>query len=182
MSQTVYRLKTPGLGPRGFVRGQEAIPTPRAHEVLIRIHAVSLNFRDIAMSRNAFAFPFKSDLIPAGDLAGEVVSTGEAVPEFTAGDRVVSIFDQKTMYGPILTLNDALGGGYDGGLAEYIVLPGLSLFHIPTHLSYEEASCFPIAGVTQRIARAVHPGRAHRQALGTRKRPGCATRPEHRGG
>ncbi|KAI0046943.1 NAD-P-binding protein [Auriscalpium vulgare] len=99
------------------------------------------------MSMNAA--PVKADVIPAGDLAGEVVSAGEAVTDFKKGDRVVSIFDQKHIYGIQTTIiKDSLGGGYDGGLAEYIVLPGLSLLHIPAHLSYDEASCFPIAGVT----------------------------------
>ncbi|KAI0046945.1 NAD-P-binding protein [Auriscalpium vulgare] len=148
MLQTVYRLKNPGQGPRGIVRGQAAIPTPRAHEVLVRIHAVSLNYRDIAIATNAYGVSIKADVIPAGDLAGEVVSAGEAVGDFKKGDRVVSISDQNNIYGNPATVGDSLGWGIDGGLAEYIVLPGLSLLHIPTHLSYEEASCFPTAGVT----------------------------------
>ncbi|KAI0066856.1 NAD-P-binding protein [Artomyces pyxidatus] len=147
--QTVFRVKTIGQGPSGLVKLVESIPSPRAHEVLVRVKAVSLNFRDVAILSNSYGgIPIKDDVVLGGDLAGEVVSVGEAVTEFKKGDRVVTLFDQQNLYGIQRNFKWNLGASIDGTLQEYRALPEVTLLPIPPHLSYEEASCLPIAGVT----------------------------------
>ncbi|THH07345.1 hypothetical protein EW146_g9351 [Bondarzewia mesenterica] len=136
-------------GPSGLSKSdQEVIPVPRAHEVLVRIHAVSLNFRDLVISRGQYGMGTKKDVVPCSDMAGEVVSVGEGVREFKQGDRVVALFDQYHLYGPGESMNGALGAPIDGVLQEYRVFDAVGLLNFPEHLTYEEAACWPCAGVT----------------------------------
>jgi NADPH:quinone reductase-like Zn-dependent oxidoreductase len=62
---------------------------PQRGELLVRVHAVSLNFRDIAMVRDKYPLPHKRGLIPTSDAAGEVLGVGEGVDAFKVGDRVM---------------------------------------------------------------------------------------------
>ena len=97
-SQTVFRLKET-TGPSGLVKLEEPIPTPRAHEVLVRIHAVSLNYRDHVISIGAYPIGTKKDVVPFSDMAGEVVALGEDIRDFKIGDRVTANFDLFHYYG-----------------------------------------------------------------------------------
>ncbi|KZP27895.1 alcohol dehydrogenase superfamily protein [Athelia psychrophila] len=131
-----------------------AIEKPKAGEVLIKVHAVSLNARDIVIvngTANA-AIPIKENLIPTSDLAGEVISIGDGVKDWKQGDRVCGHMTLSDyMYGPIVPANfldTCLGGNIDGVLVEYRTFPARSLVGIPDHLSYEEASTLPCAALT----------------------------------
>lgn len=76
------------------------IPTPPAHEVLVRIHAVSLNYRDFAIVNGAYPLPVKNNVVLGSDMAGEIVALGEEVSGWKAGDRVTAVCDQTHLYGP----------------------------------------------------------------------------------
>lgn len=76
------------------------VPTPLAHEVLVRIHAVSLNFRDHAMVSGRYPATLKEDLVLGSDVAGEVVEVGDKVTGWKVGERISAVFDQGHMYGP----------------------------------------------------------------------------------
>ncbi len=125
-------------------------PVPRAGEVLIRVHAVSLNFRDLLMVRGHYDPKLLLPRIPASDGAGEIVEVGPGVPRLRVGDRVTGLFLQNWREGAPSAAKSkgALGGDIDGMLAEYVVLPedGVALF--PQHLSYVEASTLPCAALT----------------------------------
>jgi len=70
-------------------------PQPSANQVLIRVRATSLNFRDNLVANGAyFGGPMKNDLIPLSDGAGEVVSVGPNVKRFKQGDKVAGTFFQ----------------------------------------------------------------------------------------
>ena len=118
--------------------------------VLIRVHAVSLNYRDLMMVKGQYNPRMAVPRIPCSDGAGEVVAIGEGVGRVRVGDRVCGIFMQRWLDGPLTAERSkaALGGDVDGMLAEYVLLAEDGVVRFPEHLSYEEAATLPCAGVT----------------------------------
>ncbi|KAJ5301581.1 hypothetical protein PENANT_c002G10727 [Penicillium antarcticum] len=116
-------------------------------EVLIRIHAVSLNYRDAAIMHGKYPAGVTEQGIPTSDCAAEVIKIGSEVDDFQIGDRVAPIFDLNNIDG---TEEEKviLGGDVDGVLREYAVFDRNVLFHLPKHLSWEEAACITCAGTT----------------------------------
>ncbi|MFS0861169.1 NAD(P)-dependent alcohol dehydrogenase [Fredinandcohnia sp. 179-A 10B2 NHS] len=114
-------------------------PTPADNEVLVKIHAASLNFGNLVLlkgepylARLAFGLFKPKYPIPGGDIAGEVEAVGKNVTLFQPGDPV---------------FGDLSGSGW-GGFAEYVSVPETSLVMKPYNLSFEEAASVPMAGVT----------------------------------
>ncbi len=128
------------------------IPKPQAKPgtVLIKVHAVSLNYRDLMVVKGLYNPKMVLPRIPCSDGAGEVVAIGEGVTRVKVGDRVCGIFMQRWLDGPPTAekSKDALGGDVDGMLTEYVLLHEQGVVRFPEHLSYEEASTLPCAGVT----------------------------------
>jgi NADPH:quinone reductase-like Zn-dependent oxidoreductase len=117
-------------------------PSAGPGQVLVRMRAASLNFRDLAIvAGKYFRGPVTEDTIPLSDGAGEVTAVGAGVTTFAPGDRVVATFTQGR---PPL----ALGFPLDGALTEYGVFPADGLLRVPQHLSFEEAATLPCAAVT----------------------------------
>ena len=124
-------------------------PVPGPGQVLVRIRAASLNYKDQAVAVGAYiGGPLTRDTIPLSDGAGDVLAVGAGVTSFKPGDRVVATFNQVPPDGSPLGARQALGGPLDGMLAELAVLYEDGLLPIPEGLSYEEAACLPCAGVT----------------------------------
>ena len=125
-------------------------PQPGPGEVLVKVHAVSLNYRDLMMVKGLYNPKMKLPRIPCSDGAGEIEAVGEGVSQWKRGDRVCGIFMQNWLDGPPTSakIKGALGGDIDGMLAEYVVLKETGLVRIPEHLSFEEAATLPCAGVT----------------------------------
>ena len=124
-------------------------PTPGAGQVLVRVRAGSLNYRDqLVVTGTYFTGPNTRDLVPLSDAAGDVAAVGAGVSRVRVGDRVTGCFFQRPVDAapgsPLL----ALGSPLDGTLADYIVLHEDGVVAIPENLSYEEAACLPCAGVT----------------------------------
>ncbi|WP_404789694.1 NAD(P)-dependent alcohol dehydrogenase [Altericista sp. CCNU0014] len=124
-------------------------PTPGFGQVLVRVRAVSLNYRD-AMVVSGLYPGLKLPLIPLSDGAGEVVAIGEGVTRVKVGDRVAGIFFQDWIAGRLTRekIKSAMGGAIDGMLAEYVALNQEGVVHLPEHLSYEEGASLPCAAVT----------------------------------
>jgi NADPH:quinone reductase-like Zn-dependent oxidoreductase len=118
--------------------------------VLIKIHAVSLNYRDLMMVKGFYNPKMALPRIPCSDGAGEIAAIGEGVNRVRVGDRVCGIFMQRWLDGPGTAEKSkaALGGDVDGMLAEYVLLDQDGVVRFPEHLSYEEAATLPCAGVT----------------------------------
>jgi NADPH:quinone reductase-like Zn-dependent oxidoreductase len=118
--------------------------------VLIKVHAVSLNYRDLMMVKGFYNPKMALPRIPCSDGAGEVAAIGEGVDRVRVGDRVCGIFMQRWLDGPPTAEKSkaALGGDVDGMLAEYALLDEDGVVRFPEHLSYEEAATLPCAGVT----------------------------------
>src|ERR1700727_3013371 len=126
----------------------EPVATPGM--VLIRVHAVSLNYRDLLVAKGRYNPKMQLPRILCSDGAGEVVAAGDGVRRVKVGDRVCGIFMQRWLDGPLTAEKSkaALGGDVDGMLAEYVLLSEDGVVRFPEHLSYEEAATLPCAGVT----------------------------------
>src|ERR1700733_10863904 len=118
--------------------------------VLIKVHAVSLNYRDLMMVKGFYNPKMGLPRVPCSDGAGEVVAIGEGVDRVQVGDRVCGIFMQRWLDGRLTAEKSkaALGGDVDGMLSEYVLLHHEGVVRFPEHLSYEEAATLPCAGVT----------------------------------
>jgi NADPH:quinone reductase-like Zn-dependent oxidoreductase len=125
-------------------------PEVGAGEVLIKVKATSLNYRDLMIAKGRYGAPTVAELIPLSDGAGEVVAVGAGVTKWAGGDRVVGSFFTHWKSGQFRAEypNAALGGAASGMLAEYVVLPADGVVRIPSHLSFEEAATLPCAGLT----------------------------------
>jgi NADPH:quinone reductase-like Zn-dependent oxidoreductase len=144
-----YRLEKAAQGYRLALR-ESAVPTPRAHEVLVRVRATSLNRRDLLVLAGQYGGADTSGIIPLSDGAGEVSALGPEVSRFKPGDRVAAIFFQSWLTGKpdARSISTALGGSIDGMLSQYVVLHEDGLVRIPDYLSFEEAATLPCAAVT----------------------------------
>jgi NADPH:quinone reductase-like Zn-dependent oxidoreductase len=139
-----------GFGLENLTLAERPDPRPGPGQVLIRVRAVSLNFRDLLTVQGKYNPKQKLPLIPCSDGAGEVVAVGDGVTRVKPGDRVCGIFAQRWIAGAPNRekLRSTLGGPFDGMLAELVVLHEDGVVLVPPHLTNEEAATLPCAGVT----------------------------------
>ena len=126
-------------------------PRPARGQVLVRMRAASLNYRDLMVSTGQYGRgSAPPNLVPLSDGAGEVVEIGADVTRVQPGDRVAGMFMQSWIGGEISPEDPAssLGGAIDGVLSEYMLFDQHGLVHLPAHLSFEEGATLPCAGVT----------------------------------
>ena len=127
----------------------EPVPNPSRYEVLVRVHAASLNSRDQAILSSPNGAGSKKNGIPLSDGAGEVVAVGEDVTRVKVGDRVAANCSVHWIGGPFIPeyASGIVGFALDGMLAEYVVLHENAFVHLPAYLSYIEAASLPCAAV-----------------------------------
>lgn len=144
-----YRIQSYS-GVDGLARVELPDPKPAAGQVLVRIHAASLNYRDLLVVQGRYGGRRRPHLIPLSDGAGEVIGVGDGVTRVTVGDRVAGNFFQTWLAGGITQshMKEDLGGGIDGMLAEYVALSAEGVVRLPPHLSYEEGATLPCAALT----------------------------------
>ncbi|MCW9032797.1 MAG: NAD(P)-dependent alcohol dehydrogenase [Rhodospirillales bacterium] len=125
-------------------------PKPGHGEVLIKVMASSLNYRDLITIDGAYGPAVKAPIIPSPDGAGEVVEVGEGVSGLTVGDRVATMFFQTWQDGPPSQekQSGALGAPLDGTMTEMMVLPEKGVVKIPDYMTYLEAATLPCAALT----------------------------------
>ena len=123
-------------------------PVPAAGEVLVRIDAVALNYRDLQVIDGVR--PLTLPLVPLSDAAGEVVALGEGVTSFAVGERVMPTFIQGWTAGPHPQIDPlpTLGAPLPGVCRPYAAFPEADLVRVPAHLSAEEAATLPCAAVS----------------------------------
>ena len=119
-------------------------------EVLVRMTAASLNYRDLGILRGGYARNDRNPVIPLSDGAGVVEAIGDGVSAFAVGDRVHGLFVQGWQDGPPTdaALRTSLGGSIDGVLRERMTFPETGLLPTPENWTDEEAACIPCAAVT----------------------------------
>ena len=140
---------TRGAGIGGLALSLHARSDPGPGEVRVRMHAVSLNHRDLMIAKG-LSGPLGRALVPASDGAGEVVAVGAGVNGLRVGDRVISSFYPDWVTGPATDarLAAALGGSSDGVLADEVLLPETAWVPLPPGFDYLEAATLTCAGVT----------------------------------
>ncbi|KAI0855178.1 hypothetical protein F4860DRAFT_507656 [Xylaria cubensis] len=135
------------------------VPEPselKEGEVLVKIHSVSLNFRDTEVCMGLYnhhkSLDQGSEIVPTSDCCGTVVKLGPGASDsgLKEGDRVASIFNQTHLTGQIVAkdFGSGLGLPLNGCLAQYRVFPAYGLIKVPQYLTDDEVACLPIATVT----------------------------------
>jgi len=144
-----YQIISDG-GVDALALNEREPPKPGPREVLVKVSASSINYRDLTTIENPVPRGIPYPRIPNSDGAGEVVETGPQVTRFKSGDRVCGIFFQDWIDGDITArdMQSALGGTLDGMLAEYRVLHEDGLVATPDHLADTEAATLPCAALT----------------------------------
>lgn len=114
-------------------------PLPLENEVLVKVHAASLNFGNLVLlkgkpflARFAFGLLRPKYAIPGGDIAGVVEAVGKNVKQFQPGDEV---------------FGDLSSSGW-GGFAEYVSVQEFAIALKPTNISFEQAAASPMGSVT----------------------------------
>jgi NADPH:quinone reductase-like Zn-dependent oxidoreductase len=145
-----YQLPKGGAGIDALAVVDRPVPKPQYRQVLVKVAACSLNYRDLGITRGTYRMPVRENVVPLSDGAGEVIEVGPGVTRVKTGDKVAGCFFQRWVGGePSPTLQaSALGGALDGMLAEFAVLEEDGVVKIPAHLSLEEGATLPCAGVT----------------------------------
>ena len=144
----LWQISSFGIDSLEFV--ERPTPSPEAGQVLVKVRAISFNYRDLMVVKGQYNPKMKLPRVPCSDGAGEVVAVGDGVTAWRVGDRVAGIFMQNWLDGPPTAQKSraALGGDVDGMLSEYVVLKETGLVSIPEHLSFQEAATLPCAAVT----------------------------------
>jgi NADPH:quinone reductase-like Zn-dependent oxidoreductase len=137
---------TPGKPKLKLV--EDPLPLPLAPTaVLIKVHAVALNYRDANIANGGNPWPILPHGILCNDAAGEVLAIGNKVDTFKIGDRVGPIIDTQNISGRE-TKRSWLAADEDGVMADHIVFDESVLCKLPEYLSWNEAAIIPCAGVT----------------------------------
>jgi NADPH:quinone reductase-like Zn-dependent oxidoreductase len=139
----VYRPESGNL-----VQREEPVPEPQRGEVLVRVRATSLNYRDLLILDGDHFTNGPGNLVPVSDAAGEVVAVGDGVTRFAAGDRVLNAFHSNWIAGRLPGNLVGYGNGQDGWLTEYRAVGEHALVALPDSLSYEQGATLPCAAVT----------------------------------
>ncbi len=144
-------IGSPGQGVEAWKLEHREVPTPGPGQVLVRMRAASVNYRDLMIAKGFYGGPPKPGLVVLSDGAGEVAALGPDVEGRTVGERVASSYYPTWKAGPYHPELEAssLGIGHsDGVLAEYALLPAHGVVRIPDSLSFEAAATLPCAAVT----------------------------------
>lgn len=161
MSKLMQRWQIQQFGQQHLERVEVPVPTPGPGQILVKVAAVALNYRDKMMLENGMGGPLAWPFTPGSDLAGRVVETGAGVSRFQAGDRVISTFFNGWIDGEMPAGTTSLGGGNQPGvLAQYVLLHEDSAVAAPQSLDDLQASTLPCAGLTAwfALAEADHTG------------------------
>lgn len=149
--QTMRAIEARDFSIDALQLAQRPVPSPRRGEILVRVKAASLNYRDLAILVQKYLPTLPLPYVPASDACGEVVEIGEEVTRFKVGDRVCPHYTQGWHDGlPTLEQRTqrTLGAPLTGVLQEYVVVPAEDAVLVPEHLSDSEAATLPIAALT----------------------------------
>ncbi len=163
MSTAVVLSDRYGIDGLAYVEREVGAPGPG--QVLVRMRAASLNYRDLLVVEGISRWRPSLPRIPVSDGVGVVVAAGPGVSRVRVGERVVPIFYPRWLDGPVAAekLERPLGGAVaDGVLAETALFDESAVVPAPEHLTDEEAATLPCAGVTAwnavMVASAIAPG------------------------
>ncbi len=145
-------LLTNGKGLNSLKFGEKELPQElSAGEVQVEVRAVSLNYRDLMVARGEYGGQYDPPIIACSDLSGVVMKVASDVTTMRVGEKVVNHPFRfwpsgKLDSNSIRTMIGALG--VDGVLVKHLQFPAEALVKLPSHMSFEEGSTLPIAGLT----------------------------------
>lgn len=145
----VFELQN-GFGLENLALADRPAPEPGPGQVLLKIRAVSLNYRDWLLVKGVYNPRQKLPLVPLSDAAGIVAAVGPGVSRFRAGDRAINQFFPHWLDGPASDekLSGGAGSASPGVAAEYRLFAESALVPIPAYLDFAEASTLPCAALT----------------------------------
>lgn len=154
MSESMQRWEISAFGLDNLQLINRPLPTPGYGEVLVKVDAVSLNYRDTQVVENGMTATLVFPFTPASDMAGTVVAVGQGVSRFAVGDRVISTYITNWIDGNPQTWAQmpTQGGPIQGMLAEYVATPADWCVRAPSNLTAVQASTLPIAALTAWMA------------------------------
>jgi NADPH:quinone reductase-like Zn-dependent oxidoreductase len=150
-SMRAYEIVAGSSTLDGLRRCERPDPVPLPTQILVRIQAASLNYRDLLIARGHYMRgAVTANTIPLSDGAGEVIAAGSAVTRFRIGERVAGTFfrnwiDGKPPHAPLVALGAPPA---DGVLAEFALFDQQDAVAVPAHLSLASAATLPCAAVT----------------------------------
>ncbi|PPJ51351.1 hypothetical protein CBER1_10056 [Cercospora berteroae] len=149
-TQKVLRLASKGAGYDAITEEAEPIPKAHSHEVVIKVHASTLNYRDLAIANGTYPFKVKDNFVPLSDCAGTIAAVGPNVTAFAKEDVVIANFDVTNQYGPQQDWENGLGGPIDGVARQYVTLPASCVVKVPkgTSLTWPQLAALVCTGTT----------------------------------
>ncbi len=142
------RWQITGFGRQHLQRAEVPVPRPGPGQILVRVEAASLNYRDLMLTDNAYGWTPPLPFVPGSDLAGTVQAVGEGVTRWHGGERVVSSFMAGWIDGVMPPEAFALGGPGPGTLASHVLLDAQWAVAAPRTLDAAQASTLPCAALT----------------------------------
>ncbi|KAL2163780.1 hypothetical protein VTH06DRAFT_5839 [Thermothelomyces fergusii] len=149
-TQKQWIIQGAGKGLDELAYQEGPVPKLGETDVLVKLRAASLNYRDLLIPNGQYVFPLNLPIVACSDGAGEVVAVGGRVTKWKPGDRVVTLFNQGHQRGPIdeAATRTGLGGCVDGTLRQYGAFDQDGLVRMPAHLGFVEAATLPCAALT----------------------------------
>lgn len=134
----------------GIVLRDDPVPQPGPSQIVVRLHARSLNYRDLLILARNYPLSASDGVVPLSDGAGEIVAVAEGVDRFSVGERVAAFYFPRWRDGAIEPDQaiEQFGFTRDGMLAEFVVADQQAFVKFPEHLSFPEAATLPCAGIT----------------------------------
>jgi len=148
MPFSMQRWQLPTYGRANLTLAEVAVPVPGPGQVLVKVQAIALNYRDLLITRDGMGMPLPLPLVPCSDMSGEVVVVGPGVTSFAVGDAVVNTFFSGWVDGLQPRTSVMHGAPGPGMLSEYVVLGEDSLVLAPRSLDPVQASTLTCAGLT----------------------------------
>lgn len=130
---------------------ESALPVLGPTDILIRVQAASLNYRDLAILRGAYGGGILQAFTPGSDASGIVVAAGADVTRFAVGDWAMPVYIQGWIDGRPTEeqrTRKTLGTPLAGVLQDYVAVPETEAVRPPSHLSHAEAATLPVAALT----------------------------------
>ena len=151
INDTMRAIEVTGRGLDALRLVERPIPQPGPGEILLRVGAATLNYRDLAILNGTYRPEQPHPFVPGSDACGEVVALGVGVTRFKTGDRAIPTYVQGWIGGlptPEQRMNRTLGVPLPGVLQDYVTVPAEDAVSAPEHLTDTEAATLPVAAVT----------------------------------
>ena len=148
MNDALQRWQFTDYGLAHLERSEVPLPSPGPGQILVRVEAASLNYRDLLIARNTYRWAAPLPFVPASDMSGTVLAVGAGVQRWRGGERVISTFVAGWLDGAAPASSTTLGVPGPGVLASHVLLDADWVVAAPATLGWAQASTLPCAALT----------------------------------